>query len=273
MTTRMNELVDETAGHAESLGAELRKQREIRGVTLKEIADSTKISKRYLEALEHDDFKSLPAPVFTRGFVREYSRCIGLNAEEMAARYSQVIGAVPETSETPVIPASAKKSESLPFIRIDRNLIAFVLLLVVFIAVMWWLGTRRGENRRVDATPTTATVAPAVAPTVPSEPVMSSTASASSLDKLELNVKVVEDTWVILQVDGQPALNQVLRQGETRLLEAENEIRFEVVGNAGGLELTLNGKAVPSIGSRGKVVRGFSLDWEAVKRLEEAAKP
>lgn len=269
MTTRMNEQIHDPVPHGESLGAELRKQREIRGVTLKEIADATKISKRYLEALEQDDFSALPAAVFTRGFVREYSRYIGLNSEEMASRYSELIGAPPETSATPVTPLSVKKPEGLPFIRIDRNFAVFVVLLMVFSAVMWWLSTRRGESREAPPPPApTATVAPSIAPIVPTEPVVSSTAPASSPDKLELELKVLADTWVILQIDGQPALNQVLRAGETRKLEAENEIRFEVVGNAGGLELTLNGRAIPAIGPSGKVVRGFSLDWETLKTPE-----
>src|SRR5918994_7263406 len=71
-----------------SFGEELRREREIRGISLKEIADATKISKRFLEALERNDHKTLPAPVFTRGFVREYARYVGLNAEEMVNRYN-----------------------------------------------------------------------------------------------------------------------------------------------------------------------------------------
>jgi len=269
MADRMNEPVNDATRLGDSLGAELRKQREIRGVTLKEIADATKISKRYLEALEQDDLAGLPAPVFTRGFVREYARYLGLNAEDMASRYSQLVGAQPETSATPLAPTAEKKPEGLPFIKVDRNIVGFAVLLVVFGAVMWWLGGRADQRKHGTKPPPTATsVAPAVAPVVPTEPVVSSTAAASSPDKLELDVKVIEDTWVILQVDGEPALNQVLRQGETRKLEAENEIRFEVVGNAGGLELTLNGHPVPAMGPRGKVVRGFSLDWEALKRFE-----
>jgi hypothetical protein len=221
-----------------------------------------------------DDYSALPAPVFARGFVREYARYLGLNAEEMASRYSQVVGSQPETSASPALPLAEKKVEGLPFIRIDRNIVGFGILLVVFGAVMWWLGGR-ADQRRIAAKPaaTATAVAPAVAPVVATEPVVSSTAPAESPDRLELEVKVIEDTWVIMQVDGQPALNQVLRAGETRKLEAENELRFEVVGNAGGLELALNGHAVPAMGPRGKVVRGFSLDWEALKRLEGGTTP
>src|SRR5437773_4985050 len=71
-----------------TFGDELRREREIRGISLKEISDSTKISKRFLEAIERNDHKTLPAPVFTRGFVREYARYLGLSAEEIVNRYN-----------------------------------------------------------------------------------------------------------------------------------------------------------------------------------------
>src|SRR3954453_15120701 len=71
-----------------SFGEELRREREIRGISVKEIADATKISKRFLEAIERNDHRTLPAPVFTRGFVREYARYLGLNAEDMVNRYN-----------------------------------------------------------------------------------------------------------------------------------------------------------------------------------------
>src|SRR5436190_23561760 len=76
--------------HAElaSFGEELRREREIRGISLKEIADATKISKRFLDAIEKNDHKTLPAPVFTRGFIREYARYLGLSSEEIVNRYN-----------------------------------------------------------------------------------------------------------------------------------------------------------------------------------------
>src|SRR5688572_21302478 len=71
-----------------SFGEELRREREIRSISLKEISDATKISKRFLEAIERNDHRTLPAPVFTRGFVREYARYLGLSAEEIVNRYN-----------------------------------------------------------------------------------------------------------------------------------------------------------------------------------------
>src|SRR5687767_8244994 len=71
-----------------SFGEELRREREIRGISLKEIADATKISTRFLDAIERNDHKTLPAPVFTRGFVREYARYLGLSTEDIVNRYN-----------------------------------------------------------------------------------------------------------------------------------------------------------------------------------------
>ena len=64
---------DDLDGGDDSFGGWLRQQREIRGISLREIADASKISIRYLEALETGRFSMLPAPVFAKGFLRQYA--------------------------------------------------------------------------------------------------------------------------------------------------------------------------------------------------------
>lgn len=64
-------------------GPWLQRQRELRGVALRDIADDTKISMRYLQALEANRFDILPAQVFVRGFLRQYSRFVGLDPDEV----------------------------------------------------------------------------------------------------------------------------------------------------------------------------------------------
>ncbi len=68
-------------------GAALRAFREARGVSLRDIAQSTKISLRYLEYIESDRFDGLPAPVYLRGFVQEYARAAGLESRKTAESY------------------------------------------------------------------------------------------------------------------------------------------------------------------------------------------
>ena len=60
-----------------TFGDWLRRQREVREIGIRDIAERTKISFRYLEAMEADRFDLLPAPVFAKGFLREYARYVG----------------------------------------------------------------------------------------------------------------------------------------------------------------------------------------------------
>jgi len=70
-----------------SFGEALRRERELRGITLREVAESTKVNLRYLEALERNDFEHLPGGVFNRGFVRAYSQYIGVDPDAMVDAY------------------------------------------------------------------------------------------------------------------------------------------------------------------------------------------
>jgi cytoskeleton protein RodZ len=96
-----------------SFGETLKRERELRQISLREISEATKINLRYLDALERDDFRHLPGGVFNKGFVRAYAQFIGIDPETMVtayleedgrqqARASRVGGAaanVPETTE------------------------------------------------------------------------------------------------------------------------------------------------------------------------------
>jgi curved DNA-binding protein CbpA len=68
-------------------GALLRRLRESTGASLADLGEITKISKRYLNAIEENDFSALPAAVYVRGFVSEYARALGLNSRVVAASY------------------------------------------------------------------------------------------------------------------------------------------------------------------------------------------
>jgi cytoskeleton protein RodZ len=70
-------------------GKELRSERESRGVELEEISDSTKISSRYLAALEEDQFEQLPGGVFNKGIVRSYARVVGLDEDFWVGRFME----------------------------------------------------------------------------------------------------------------------------------------------------------------------------------------
>jgi len=75
-----------------SFGETLRRERELRQISLREISEATKINLRYLDALERDDFRHLPGGVFNKGFVRAYAQFIGIDAESMVMAYLEEEG-------------------------------------------------------------------------------------------------------------------------------------------------------------------------------------
>ena len=70
-----------------SFGEDLKRERELRKISLREIAESTKINVRYLDALEKNNFKHLPGGVFNKGFVRAFAQHIGVDEEDMVNAY------------------------------------------------------------------------------------------------------------------------------------------------------------------------------------------
>src|SRR5260370_17022289 len=74
---------------AASIGEQLRLAREGRGVALREISDQTKISVRYLEAIEANDYGRLPGGIFNRSFIKSYARCVGYNEKEAIEGYTR----------------------------------------------------------------------------------------------------------------------------------------------------------------------------------------
>ncbi|MGH9440540.1 MAG: helix-turn-helix domain-containing protein, partial [Terriglobia bacterium] len=71
-------------------GENLRREREMRGISLQEISDTTKVSVRFLQALEAEDFAKLPGGIFIRSFIRAYANYLGLDAEQVIAEYHLV---------------------------------------------------------------------------------------------------------------------------------------------------------------------------------------
>jgi hypothetical protein len=75
-----------------SFGETLKRERELREITLREVSEATKINIRYLEALEANRFENLPGGLFNKGFIRAYAAYIGLDGEAMVTSYLQEVG-------------------------------------------------------------------------------------------------------------------------------------------------------------------------------------
>ena len=86
----------------------LKTERRSRGITLEEMSDATKIRVSYLEALENEDFSNLPAPTFTKGFIRSYCRFIRIDDRNTIIAYSNRVG----TDSLPALDVTTFKAKS-----------------------------------------------------------------------------------------------------------------------------------------------------------------
>jgi transcriptional regulator with XRE-family HTH domain len=270
-----------------SFGDELRREREIRGISLKEIADATKISKRFLEAIERDDHRTLPAPAFTRGFVRAYARYVGLNSEEMVNRYNFAVASddriekpphiekYPQTPIRDIAPKPAPKRGIPPaYARIDRNVIIMVVIMLALGGVAYWAVQYRGRGDAEVVDPSTIPVATKAVVPPPAPPAARPVAPADDT-RLRLAVEVLQNSWVVLEADGKTVVNAEMTQGERRTFEAADAFRFRTIGNAAGLRLTLNGANVPALGEDGEVVKNRVFDRDVLEKIrsDAAAQP
>jgi cytoskeletal protein RodZ len=75
----------------QSIGEKLRLARETRGIALRDISEQTRISMRYLEAIETDDYKRLPGGIFNRSFIRAYAKFIGYDENDAIEDYARTM--------------------------------------------------------------------------------------------------------------------------------------------------------------------------------------
>jgi len=88
-----------------TLGQYLRREREMRGVSLAEVSEETKVKRRFLELIEDGEHGSLPSPIYVRGFLRSYAAFIGLEAGDVLQRYQEALDQQAETARRAVAPA------------------------------------------------------------------------------------------------------------------------------------------------------------------------
>jgi len=147
-------------------GDRLRREREMRGVSIEEIAESTKIGTRSLRALEEEDFEKLPGGIFNKGFVRAYSRFLGLNEDQTVADFDAAWKEY-EAARRPVqMPEPEEESAG----ESGANwLLAVALVLLVLLAAGWYFlkHRHRSGSREAVVAPraTDASQPPAPAPT------------------------------------------------------------------------------------------------------------
>jgi cytoskeleton protein RodZ len=264
---------DRTPG---DFGTKLRLARERRGVTLRQIANATKISVGVLEALERNDIARLPGGIFGRAFVRSYAIEVGLDPE---ATIQEFVAQFPHDSVTVGHPTSGRIEDNAAVESERKTAGTFLSLLAISIpiaGVVLYFGT--AGRRAVDEAPVPITVEaaapapepkPAVDPPAPlpgastpaapaAVPAAAAPASATATpppdsDRLTIVLSVKRPCFVSATVDGEKVVDRLLQPGERKTIEVRREMVL-TAGDAAAISMTLNGADAKALGKVGEVV-------------------
>jgi len=227
-------------------GEHLRRERELRGVSLEEIAAATRISTRFLEALENEQWDRLPGGAFNRGFVRSIARFLGIDEDGLVSEYAC------ERTSVDGSP-SGRRSEKIPRAWGSALLVLLVAGLVVAggfwalahfrAAIVARLHGRFAAGAAMNQAKTSATLTPLA---VPSE------ASAVSVAKdLALTIRASKPAEVTVKVDGERVFAGGLQVDDVKQFEAHDTLEV-TSSDSTALVLSLNGQPTPWVGLPGE---------------------
>jgi cytoskeletal protein RodZ len=275
-----------------SVGRILRSARERQGRAVAEIAGELCLTQQYLRAIEEDDVKSLPGTFFYKNFVKQYAAIVGVKEAEIlpgiealaAAAEEPVLMGIP--GQPPVRPRDPIVADSNRYYFASTKLgLSVAGLVVVLLACSgfyaWWM--RPKEVAAAKPRPLPAIVQPVSQP-VPQDPPPAQTATVQvtaadesqtedGINQVVLNLEATEKTWLSITSEGKRLFSGFLEPSQTKTLTGVEAARM-TVGNAGGIEVRLNGKPIGPIGKSGQVrVVVFTPDNFEVFPVDPPATP
>jgi cytoskeletal protein RodZ len=244
------------------LGRKLRDARERRGVSLRQIADRTKIAVSVLDALERNDISRLPGGIFGRAFVRSFATEIGLDPE---ATIQEFIVQFPQDSVTVGHPRSQQIVDNATR-ESDRRMASTVLGLIVLaipiaVAVIYLAMNGRGMSPAAAPAGAARSAAGEPAAGAPRSQRAATDGAPSAApvggpaggDGVTVALAVTRPSWVSAIVDGEKQVERLLQPGEQRTLQVRRELVLSV-GDAGGVAIVVNGTAARPLGKDGEFV-------------------
>ena len=245
-----------------ALGEEFRSAREARGLTLSDVAEQIHIRSVYLNAIENEEWTSIGAPVYVRGFIRTYARFLGLDAESAVERFNQSAPAARPVSHT-ISQVGTPDRDRPSLWAIVATVVA--ALLVAFVGYEWWSYSQASSDgggrtaataspRPGGAQPVGAGVGsgvPAAADGSAAPSARPSGAPAGTLHH-QLAVRLVQRSWIRVAMDGVTKVEGIFPAGTARTFSGSvADVR---AGNAAGVTISVNGATPVSMGKEGDVV-------------------
>jgi cytoskeleton protein RodZ len=240
----------------QSIGTKLRQARAAQGQTLEAISAATRITLKNLSAIESDELTKISSPFIYRSFVRQYAQALKLDYAAMAADVRTASQLIPEPlmpGQVDILPVRTG-TVIPPHVRRDFRWmypVAALILVVVACSSLYGLYQHPPVERHRRIAPVVlAAQRPQLTPPTPAPPPPPPAAKIESPIHLELSA--IEPTWLSLTSDGKPAYKGILETAATTVLDSQDRARIHL-GNAGGVNVLFNGKALGALGKRGQV--------------------
>jgi cytoskeleton protein RodZ len=243
-----------------NFGERLKRERELREVTLEEITAATRIAPRFLDALENEDWVKLPGGVFNRGFVRSIARYLGLNEEALLGEYDMAHGVQVPSAEEQVEPKESIPNRWQPAAIILGVLVLLGALVVGGVRLWKHWGSRHAAKQTTAASaalPAIPQPVPSLIPASVEVPATTSNATNSTGSpltpvsaSLDLRITVKSDTHLLVGADDRVVFYEQVHAGQSPQFASSQG--FEVTAaNTGAVLLELNGQAMPALGAPG----------------------
>lgn len=233
------------------IGNTLREARRARGLTLEEVEEETKIRKKYIMAMEMEQFEVLPGPIYARAFLKNYAKFLNINLNDVLEAFKHKHGGdtVGEEHDKPEEErkVTAKRKPRYWMYAAALLLIAAVVVSLAYGSRGMWINraaVQEGEK------PNTGQIAAPDNTGQQQAPVQNNSVGITGV-KVVLNVKS-DRSWVRVIVDGRQEFQGELAAGESRSFEGNERINVRL-GNAGAVEVLENEKSIGFLGGPGDV--------------------
>lgn len=260
----------------DTIGETMRRERVRQGLDLQTVSENTKIGTRMLKAMEAGDFGKLPGGVFTRSFVRQYATALGLDPAYVEAELTE-LNLQPEeknsSSERNVEPATRRTlfADAVPEAKSIGSSLIWVAVAVLVCGGIFFLLERSRSGSPVPAQVAEKTAPPVIQEVKKPEPIAPAAPPAAANSGLQVVLSASAKTWVSVSADGKPQFSAIMQPGEKREVHAEETVKL-TTGNAGGIDVQLNGKPLESLGERGQV-RTVDLTRSGIQVVSRTPKP
>lgn len=214
----------------------------MRGVSLEEISAATRISTRFLEALENDHWDQLPGGVFNRGFIRSVARFLGLDEDSLVAEYALETKNRTEAGMIPDPPMEMRRNWGPAIVAF--GLLAAILTGGWFIYVHYGAQIAARLYRKHNASPASTTAPPASPNPAPA-------AASSAPAALELKIEAGKSASLKVVADGRTVYDGRVEPGNVMRFDARDSLEIST-SESSALLLELNGQTVAPIGLPGQ---------------------